>query len=176
MIKTVYTDRSLINQILAQAPPTESELATAALLDDLGVTVCTSEEELAVVRTQISQHLLFRTLEAQGIDREPRPYIPHTAFQMERQGYRSVVAERLREEYETRVRERLERAARRTAVERSEQTAGPPAGKFQTLEEIRRQARESWLRLRQEFAESSAAGGPDRTRDKEHDPDDHYSH
>ena len=55
-----------------------------------------------------------RSLEAQGIDREPRPQIPRAAFEMERHGYRSVVAERLRGEYESRVQGRLERVAVQT--------------------------------------------------------------
>ena len=116
-----------------------------------------------------------RTLEAQGIDREPRPQIPRAAFEMERHGYRSVVAERLREEYEARVRERLERAAQLSAGDRPAQTAGMPTAKSQSLEEIRRQARESWLRLRQEFADSSAAGGKQRARDSERIADDDFA-
>ena len=57
---------------------------------------------------------------------------------MERHGYRSVVAERMREEHETRVEARLRRSTARDAI---------PA-KPQSLEEIRRQARESWLQMR----------------------------
>jgi len=50
-----------------------------------------------------------RSLEAQGVDREPRPQIPRAAFEMERHGYQSVVADRMRQEYESRVQARLER-------------------------------------------------------------------
>src|SRR5271166_4974763 len=126
----------------------------------------------------VAARIDHRTLEAQGIDREPRPQIPRAAFEMERHGYRSVLAERLREEYEARVRERLERTAQPSAGDRRAQTAGPPTGRPQSLEEIRRQARESWLRLRQEFADSSAAGGTggkQRTADSERIADDDFA-
>src|SRR5450631_1904382 len=50
-----------------------------------------------------------RSLAAQGIDREPYPYIPRAAYEMERHGYRSVLAERMRMEYQMRVQARMER-------------------------------------------------------------------
>jgi len=133
-----------------------------------------TNEALRLAR--VAARIDHRTLEAQGIDREPRPQIPRAAFEMERHGYRSVVAERLREEYESRVRERLERTAQ-PGADRAAQTAGPPTGKSQTLEEIRRQARESWLRLRQEFADGSAggAGGKQRPPDSERIADDVFA-
>ena len=96
-----------------------------------------------------------RTLRAQGIDREPRPQIPRAAFEMERHGYRSVVAERMREEHEARVEARLQRSASRDAI---------PA-KPQSLEEIRRQARESWLQMRRGGADSAPRDPLDRTKD-----------
>jgi hypothetical protein len=96
-----------------------------------------------------------RTLQAQGIDREPQPHIPRIALEMERRGYRSVLAERLREEYEARVEARLQRSAARDAL---------PA-KPQSLEEIRRQARESWLQMRQGRAESAPCDSMERVKD-----------
>ena len=92
-----------------------------------------------------------RSLAAQGIDREPYPHIPRTAFEMERQGYRSAQAERLRRDYELRVQARLGRDA-------APEGAGPAVERVQgplSLEEIRRQARENWRRIR---GESSATG------------------
>jgi hypothetical protein len=117
-----------------------------------------------------------RTLAAQGIDREPYPYIPRAAFEMERHGYRSAQAERLREDYRARIEARLQRdagaaagaasntaAAANTAVA-AKTTAAPDAAAGlktpQTLEEIRRQAREDWLRMRQEAVNASAAKAP----------------
>jgi hypothetical protein len=119
-----------------------------------------------------------RTLAAQGIDREPYPYIPRAAFEMERHGYRSAQAERLREDYRARIEARLQRdagaaagaasntaAAANTAVA-AKTTAAPDAAAAaglkspQTLEEIRRQAREDWLRMRQEAVKASSANSP----------------
>ena len=52
----------------------------------------------ALQEAHVAARIDHRTLEAQGIDREPQPHIPRAAFEMERRGYRSVVAERMREE------------------------------------------------------------------------------
>ncbi|MGO9036965.1 MAG: MobA/MobL family protein [Steroidobacteraceae bacterium] len=91
-----------------------------------------------------------RTLEAQGIDREPRPQIPRMAFEMERHGYRSALAERLRDEYESRVQMRRERDASKIPTDRTTQRTADGPVRTLTLEEIRQQARESWLQMRQE--------------------------
>jgi ATP-dependent exoDNAse (exonuclease V) alpha subunit len=102
-----------------------------------------------------------RTLEAQGIDREPF-YIPRVAYEMERQGYRSVVAERIRTEHQARAEARLERSsAQRSSL----------AAESKDPEEIRRQARENWLRMRQGHGESApelterSQEAAERTRD-----------
>jgi hypothetical protein len=65
----------------------------------------------ALEQEHINARIDHRTLKAQGIDREPRPHIPHAAFEMERHGYRSVVAERIRADYQARVEARLQRLA-----------------------------------------------------------------
>jgi hypothetical protein len=118
----------------------------------------------ALRQAQVEARVDHRSLAAQGIDREPYPYIPRAAFEMERHGYRSVQAERLRMEYQERVQARMERdahqglrlpndAAPATAREsHSPREPDGPAQTRQTLEEIRRQAREDWLRMRQESA------------------------
>jgi hypothetical protein len=110
-----------------------------------------------------------RTLEAQGIDRESRPQIPRRAFEMERHGYRSLVAERLRADYDARVQLRLDRAAAQRPSQPAQQPMGETAGP--TLEEIRRQARESWLKLREEAAERPARGTEEQTREDDLAPD-----
>jgi len=117
----------------------------------------------ALEKAHIAQRIDHRSLEAQGIDREPRPQIPRAAFEMERHGYRSVVAERLREEYLARVQERLEKSAGRHASEPG--SAQPAAG---GLEDMRREARESWLRLRQEQGRLETANSAPAT-DRIHD-------
>ena len=96
-----------------------------------------------------------RTLAAQGIDREPYPWIPRIPYEMERRGYRSVVAERLRMEY----------------AARAHPGPQPQPARPQTLEEIRRQAREDWLRLRQDAAKRAAE--PSVRSERAHD--DHLS-
>lgn len=131
-----------------------------------------------------------RTLAAQGIDREPYPYIPHAAFQMERHGFLSVQGEKLRQEYQERVQARRLRdfGRERDAGPQREAEHGPPTSRItaeprhtalaengrdgsedrqpkpQSLEEVRRQARENWLKLREEMREQSRAGG-ERSRD-----------
>ena len=65
----------------------------------------------ALEKEHINARIDHRTLKAQGIDREPRPHIPHAAFEMERRGYHSAVAERIRADYQARVEARLARTA-----------------------------------------------------------------
>jgi hypothetical protein len=90
-----------------------------------------------------------RSLRAQGIDREPLPYIPARAFYMERRGLHSELAERIRERYRARVEARLARAAAPTGAQ-------PPAPGID-LEQLRRQAREAWLELRGRAPDGSTA-------------------
>ncbi len=111
----------------------------------------------ALKSAQVAARVDHRTLEAQGIDREPYPYIPRVAYEMERRGYRSEIADRLRENYEKRVQLRFAREAPQHSLEAATASATP--------EEIRRQARESWLRLRQENAKGSAPSAQDHTPD-----------
>ena len=113
----------------------------------------------ALREAHFSVRIDHRSLAAQGIDREPRPHIPRAAFEMERHGYRSGLADRLREEYADRLQARLGKTATREA--------SPPV-KPQSLEDIRRDARENWLRLRLERtadSESAPAVPTERGRD-----------
>jgi len=89
---------------------------------------------LALLEAGVDARVDHRSLAAQGIDREPYPHIPRTAYEMERQGYRSGQAERIRAEYQSRVQARMER------------TAGPELAP-RNLEDIRRAARENWRRM-----------------------------
>ena len=75
-----------------------------------------------------------RSLRDQGIDREPAPHIPFAAFQIERRGQHSPIAHRLRERYRERVQARLAHS------------------QGMDLETVRRQAREAWLKLREQAA------------------------
>jgi ATP-dependent exoDNAse (exonuclease V) alpha subunit len=93
----------------------------------------------ALEQAHLTGRIDHRTLAAQGIDREPGLRIPRAAYEMERHGYRSFVAERLRAEHQARVDARLQRAA--------EHSAASPERK--NPEDIRRQAVENWLRYRE---------------------------
>jgi ATP-dependent exoDNAse (exonuclease V) alpha subunit len=158
----------------------------------------------ALQEAHVAARVDHRSLQAQGIDREPRPQIPRAAFEMERHGYRSVVADRMREEYEARVQARLARASSREVLATPESAAAPatatpatatpasatsanatsanatvlaaapqaakaPVAKPQSLEDIRREARENWLRLRQ--SQSRPELPPVAARHRVHDDD-----
>jgi ATP-dependent exoDNAse (exonuclease V) alpha subunit len=127
----------------------------------------------ALDQARIASRVDHRSLAAQGIDREPRPQIPRAAFEMERHGYRSVVAERMREEHQLRLQARLERIAGQEVSVPAEPAAAETAAKAsaakpQSLEDIRREARENWLRLRQsqgqDHADSELSVSNDRLR------------
>ncbi len=135
----------------------------------------------ALREAHVAARIDHRTLEAQGIDREPRPRIPRPAFEMERRGFRNVVAERMRTQYEARVAARQERSAGRgnsDAVERgagqraaaettaAAEPAAAPTVKPQSLEDIRRQAREDWLRYRQAQSQGGIEAAPSAVVDR----------
>ena len=124
----------------------------------------------ALREANVAARVDHRSLAAQGIDREPLPRIPLMQLKMEQRGVRSELAERLRAEYHQRVQRRLESSAGRAlesapgvASARAAEDGGkgphPPA-QIQDVEEIRRQAREAWLRLRPKEAERA---GTERT-------------
>jgi ATP-dependent exoDNAse (exonuclease V) alpha subunit len=97
----------------------------------------------ALARANVAARIDHRSLAAQGAQREPTPRIPIMHLKMERRGVRSEYAERLRGEY----RERL--AARNAAA-----TAPPVSGA--DLEQVRREARAAWLRLRSQAQPASS--------------------
>ena len=105
----------------------------------------------ALREAQVAARIDHRTLEAQGIDREPRPRIPRAAFEMERHGYHSVVAERIRENYQARVQAR-ELAQQEKATGRDAGGAEPASegsgSKLRSLGDIQKESVENWVRLR----------------------------
>jgi ATP-dependent exoDNAse (exonuclease V) alpha subunit len=129
----------------------------------------------ALQEAHIASRVDHRSLETQGIDREPRPQIPRAAFEMERHGYRSVVADRMREEHQARVQARLERSASREARIPAEpavaQATAKAAAKPQSLEDIRREARENWLRLRQSQNQDRADSTPSVSNGRDQNDD-----
>ena len=110
---------------------------------------------------QLDARVDHRTLAAQGIDREPRLQLPRPVYEMERRGEYNAVAERMRAEHEVRLRERVQRASAKFAPELPK-----PAGPAQSTDEIRRQARENWLRMREaQRASEPVARAPERAVD-----------
>jgi ATP-dependent exoDNAse (exonuclease V) alpha subunit len=106
----------------------------------------------ALQEAHIDARVDHRSLAAQGIDREPKPHIPTVAFKIEKSGQRSEVAERLRAEYNSRVQARAQRAAGREELAAAAPASEPPRSAQpvprRSLEDVRRQARENWLRIR----------------------------
>jgi ATP-dependent exoDNAse (exonuclease V) alpha subunit len=117
----------------------------------------------ALRAAQLDARVDHRSLAAQGIEREPRPQLPRAVYEMERRGEFNVVAARMRAEHEARVRERVERAAVKLAP-RQEKAAAPA----HSIDEIRRQARENWLRLREA---QRAAAAPAKAQERAIDDD-----
>jgi ATP-dependent exoDNAse (exonuclease V) alpha subunit len=93
----------------------------------------------ALQEARVAARVDHRSLQAQGIDREPGLHIPHAILEIERRGYRSFVADRLRAEHQARVDARLQNAA----------TREPVAKRAYGAEEIRDQSVENWLRYRE---------------------------
>jgi ATP-dependent exoDNAse (exonuclease V) alpha subunit len=110
----------------------------------------------ALLAAHVDARIDHRSLKAQGIDREPRPYIPRAAYEMERHGYRSFLAERLREDYQARVDARMGQVAvdtKSNAVANDVPESAAP--KPQTMEEMRQQSVENWLKFRQSQMQQS---------------------
>jgi ATP-dependent exoDNAse (exonuclease V) alpha subunit len=122
-----------------ELPPHREELR--ALRERWGI--LTNE---ALRQANIEARVDHRSYAERGIDREPTPFIPIASIKMERRGVRSEVADRIRAEYRQRVAARLERA----------RGASPAGAKPADAEEVRRQAREAWLRLRAGHAASES--------------------
>jgi ATP-dependent exoDNAse (exonuclease V) alpha subunit len=134
----------------------------------------------ALKEANIEARVDHRSLAVQGIDREPRPHIPFAAFKIERAGKHSEVAEAIRADYNARVQARLDHSAEQTSSATAEQTSAtgtarphpapaeqanaaarpepalaepaPSTARLATrnLEDIRREARENWLKMRAE--------------------------
>jgi MobA/MobL family len=127
----------------------------------------------ALEQAQIDARIDHRTLKAQGIDREPM-HIPYAAFQTERRGYRSVVAERIRAEHQARVEARIAQAGQREqsvdAPKHSENTAKESAERWaqdrraekevhlKGQEDTAKESVQKWLQYRQAQMESQAQG------------------
>jgi ATP-dependent exoDNAse (exonuclease V) alpha subunit len=126
----------------------------------------------ALREANIESRVDHRSLAAQGIDREPVPRIPIAAYRMEKNGVRSAVAERLREDYRARVQAREERATVRAGERARTEKAALPVEEGvaypKNIEDIGRQAVRAWLRYRQEEARRSPEQDKSPGRDRDH--------
>lgn len=109
----------------------------------------------ALREANVATRVDHRSLEAQGLDREPLPRLPWAAVATERRGERSEIAERIRERYSARVAARQERAAgalNQTAEKQADGTHPDRAPQHiapqQDMEARRRKAVQDWLDYR----------------------------
>ena len=136
----------------------------------------------------IDERVDHRTLAAQGIDRQPMVYVPMEFYQRQIKGLKPGQIERLREDYRARVTARRELAkqpasakepalaqesvlakepapAKEPALAKEPTPAKEPVALLEktidprNVEEIRKQAVQSWLRMRAKEAESSLGKG-----------------
>jgi len=136
----------------------------------------------------IDERVDHRTLAAQGIDRQPMVYVPMEFYQRQIKGLKPGQIERLREDYRARVTARRELAkqpasakepalaqesvlakepapAKEPALAKEPTPAKEPVAPLEktidprNVEEIRKQAVQSWLRMRAKEAESSLGKG-----------------
>src|SRR5262249_48666977 len=115
----------------------------------------------ALRQANVAARIDHRSLAAQGINREPALQLPLHAIRAERMGQRSETAERLREKYNERIQAQLNGGVAHAPTDASPADAhsprapdvsspqAPSSPVRRGLEEIRRQAREEWLKLRQ---------------------------
>lgn len=130
----------------------------------------------ALKEAHIDARIDHRSLAAQGIEREPLS-IPLVSLKIERRGVRSFVAERLRADYQARVQRHFERhagmaeqpaapaasptgpaSASTHSINRGHSPETGPEGQPKNLEELQREAREMWLRMRRENAHPAHEG------------------
>jgi ATP-dependent exoDNAse (exonuclease V) alpha subunit len=114
----------------------------------------------ALQEAHLTARIDHRSLQEQGVDREPRPYLPKPVFEMERHGYRTTVGEWMREEYQMRVEARLAKTA-------DHQPHAPKIADDvrKNAEDLRREARENWLRARESAGQKSLEPKTTRSRD-----------
>ena len=127
----------------------------------------------ALREANVAARIDHRSLEAQGIDREPRPQLPWAAIAAERKGERSDVAERIRERYRQRVAARREKAAEKdmqagangSADSAPVKPAAPQEPALaQDMDSRRRQAVQDWLKYRSSVEQTGRGQGNEISR------------
>jgi len=112
----------------------------------------------ALREANVEARVDHRSLEAQGIDREPQARLPWGAYKAERRGERSELAERIREHHHerwaARRRERqnapAQSAERSAGVQRERPESRPEPPLAQDMDARRQQAVRDWLKHRQD--------------------------
>jgi len=126
----------------------------------------------ALREANVEARIDHRSLEAQGVDREPRPRLPWAAIAAERRGQRSEVAERIRDAYQQRVAARKEKAAQKgmqggakpsadSTPVKPEPRQEPPLP--QDMDSRRRQAVQDWLKYRASLERTGDGQGSEST-------------
>ncbi len=129
-------------------------------------------------QANIGARVDHRSLEAQGIDREPRPRLPWSAIAAERRGEHSEIAERIRNRHRREFLERREWKQRNAAAERpntsdARRTDVPPAeanpvkqepqtAAPQGMDARRQQAVQDWLKYRASMDQGRDREGHER--------------
>src|SRR6185437_14143303 len=120
----------------------------------------------ALREANIEARIEHRSLEAQGIDREPRPSLPAAAVATIRRGQRSAVAEAMLDRYQQRLAARREQTAEKRAgsAERAPGGAVKPESSRepippQDMEARRRQAVQNWLKYRASLEQAERGHG-----------------
>jgi hypothetical protein len=119
----------------------------------------------ALREANIEARVDHRSLEAQGVDREPTPRLPRSAYEMERRGERSKVAEHIRERHRERWAAQRQRQ-QNPPTQSAEKSAGispekpelqPETVVAQDMDARRQQAVRDWLKHR--ASQEQAYGG-----------------
>jgi ATP-dependent exoDNAse (exonuclease V) alpha subunit len=112
----------------------------------------------ALREANIEARVDHRSLEAQGVDREPQARLPWGAYKAERSGERSELAERIRENHHERWAARrrgrqnapVQPAERSASVSRERTESQPEPPVAQDMDARRQQAVRDWLKYRQD--------------------------
>lgn len=108
----------------------------------------------ALREANVEARVDHRSLEAQGIARQPRPHLPWGAFVAERAGKRSELAEEIRERH----RQRFAAREAKLAKENPEQSASS-----QDMDARRRQAVQDWRDYRSSLEATAGARGSEKS-------------
>lgn len=135
----------------------------------------------ALREANVEARVDHRSLLAQGVDREPRPRLPWGAYEAEKRGERSEIAERVRKRHRHRLAALRERARRDAHTEQSvvpadtprgaadaggsavHETPGPAVAGPMDMDARRQQAVRNWLKYRADLGPKAAEPGHERS-------------